>query len=68
MLVAADHKVQQRRVEVGPVQDGLRAIVSGLEPDSQVVVDGLQNAVPGNTVTPSERPLTPPAVAAAAAR
>ena len=68
MLVAADHKVQQRRVEIGPVQDGLRAIVSGLEPDSAVVVDGLQNAVPGNAVTPSERPLTPQAMAAAAAR
>jgi RND family efflux transporter MFP subunit len=68
LLVAADHKVQQRRVEVGPVQDGLRAIVSGLDPDSEVVVDGLQNAVPGNSVTPNERPLTPPAVAAAAAR
>ena len=67
MLVAADHKVQQRRVEVGPLQDGLRAIVSGLEPESEVVVDGLQNAVPGTTVTPSERPLTPPAMAAAAA-
>ena len=67
MLVAADNKVQQRRVEVGPLQDGLRAIVSGLEPESEVVVDGLQNAVPGTTVTPSERPLTPPAMAAAAA-
>jgi RND family efflux transporter MFP subunit len=68
MLVAADHKVQQRRVEVGPLQDGLRAIVAGLDPDSEVVVDGLQNAVPGNSVTPNERPLTPPAVAAAASR
>ena len=68
MLVAADHKVQQRRVETGPAQDGLRTILSGLEPESQVVVDGLQNAVPGNTVSPIERPLAAPAAPAAAAR
>ena len=68
MLVAADHKVQQRRVETGPAQDGLRAIVSGLEPGSEVVVDGLQNAVPGNIVSPIERPLATPAATAAAAR
>ncbi len=65
MLVTADHKVQQQRVEIGPLQSGLRAIVSGLEPGSDVVVDGLQNAVPGNLVTPTERPLAPPPVAAA---
>jgi hypothetical protein len=35
-------------------------VLSGLEPDSEVVVDGLQNAVPGNAVTPTERPLVPP--------
>jgi RND family efflux transporter MFP subunit len=68
MLVAADHKVQQRRVEIGPAQDGLRAILSGLEPGSEVVVDGLQNAVPGNMVSPIERPLAAPAAPAAASR
>jgi RND family efflux transporter MFP subunit len=68
MLVAADNKVQQRRVEVGPVQDGLRAILSGLEPGSEVVVDGLQSAVPGNLVTPVERPLATPTGPAAASR
>lgn len=68
MLVAADHKVQQRRVETGPAQDGLRAILSGLEPGSEVVIDGLQNAVPGNIVSPIERPLAAPTAPAAAAR
>ena len=60
LVVGPDHKVVQKRVEIGTLQDGLRAVLSGLEPDSEVVVDGLQNAVPGNLVTAVEAPLTPP--------
>ena len=60
-LVSAGHKVVQQRVETGSVENGMRAILSGLAPDSEVVVDGLQNAIAGNTVTPLEQPLTPPA-------
>ena len=60
LVVGADHKVVQKRIEIGTLQDGLRAVISGLEPDSEVVTDGLQNAVPGNLVTPIETPLTPP--------
>jgi RND family efflux transporter MFP subunit len=60
-LVSAEHKVVQQRVETGSVENGMRAILSGLAPDSEVVVDGLQNAIAGNTVTPLEQPLTPPA-------
>jgi RND family efflux transporter MFP subunit len=66
MVVAADHKVEQRRVQIGAVSDGLRAILAGIEPDTQVVIDGLQNAVPGNLVSPVERALVAPATAAAA--
>jgi hypothetical protein len=60
--------VEQRRVEIGAVSDGLRAILTGIEPDTRVVIDGLQNAIPGNLVSPSERALVAPAAAAAAAR
>ncbi len=66
LVVGADRKVVQRRIEIGTLQDGLRAVISGLEPDSEVVVDGLQNAVPGNLVTPVETPLTPPPARAGA--
>ncbi|MBS0578767.1 MAG: efflux RND transporter periplasmic adaptor subunit [Proteobacteria bacterium] len=62
LIVGADHKVQQRRVQIGTLENGLRAVTSGLEADSEVVVDGLQNAVPGNVVTPVVVPLTPPDV------
>ncbi len=61
LVVGPDHKVAQRRIETGTLQDGLRAVLSGLEPDSQVVTDGVQNAVPGNLVTPVEVAITPPA-------
>jgi RND family efflux transporter MFP subunit len=60
LVVGPDHKVLQQRIEIGTLQDGLRAVISGLAPDSQVVTDGLQNAVPGNLVTPVEAALTPP--------
>ena len=62
LVVGLDHKVLQQRIEIGTLQDGLRAVISGLAPDSEVVTDGLQNAVPGNLVTPVEAALTPPPV------
>jgi hypothetical protein len=44
----------------------MRVIRSWLDPGSDVVVDGLQNAVPGNLVTPTAQTLT--AAAAPSAR
>jgi len=60
LIVDADHKVKQQRIETGAVENGLRAVTAGLDADSEVVIDGLQNAIPGNLVTATERPLTPP--------
>jgi RND family efflux transporter MFP subunit len=67
LVVGPDHKVVQQRIETGAREAGLRAVLTGLSPESEVVVDGLQNAIPGNFVTPTERPLTPPAAPAGAA-
>jgi RND family efflux transporter MFP subunit len=61
LTVGPDQKVRQQRIETGPVQDGFRAVLAGLDANSEVVIDGLQNAIPGNSVTATERPLTPPA-------
>jgi membrane fusion protein, multidrug efflux system len=66
LTVTPEHRVQQTRITVGPLEAGLRAVLTGLDADSEVVIDGLQYAVPGNLVTPTERPLMPPAAAAAA--
>ncbi|MBS0376889.1 MAG: efflux RND transporter periplasmic adaptor subunit [Proteobacteria bacterium] len=60
LVVGPDHKVIQQRIEIGAVQNGMRVVVSGLPPDSDVVTNGLQFAVPGNSVAPTEKPLTVP--------
>jgi membrane fusion protein, multidrug efflux system len=60
LTVGQDHKVKQQRIETGPLSDGFRAVLAGLDANSEVVIDGLQNAIPGNLVTPTERQLTPP--------
>ncbi len=64
LIVAPDHKVTQQRVTIGAREAGLRAVLTGLSPESEVVVDGLQNAIPGNLVTPTQQPLAAPAGAA----
>lgn len=54
-VLTVDEKniVKQQFVELGPLQDdGLRVIVSGLKPETWVVVNGLQRARPGQPVTP----------------
>lgn len=67
LTVGEDHRVVQQRVEIGARDGALRAVLSGLGPGSQVVVDGLQNAIPGNLVTPTAQPLTAPAPPSGAA-
>jgi RND family efflux transporter MFP subunit len=66
LTVDASHHVVQQRVEVGAVQDGMRVIRSGLDPQADVIVDGVQNAVPGNLVTPSTKALAGAAPSAGA--
>jgi RND family efflux transporter MFP subunit len=68
LTVGPDHKVRQQRIETGPVENGFRAVLTGLDAQSEVVIDGLQNAIPGNLVTATERPLTPPSDQVATAR
>jgi RND family efflux transporter MFP subunit len=67
LTVGPDQKVKQQRIETGPLENGYRAVLAGLDANSLVVIDGLQNAIPGNLVTATERPLTPPAYQAATA-
>ena len=67
LTVGPDQKVRQQRIETGPLENGYRAVLAGLDANSEVVIDGLQNAIPGNVVTATERPLTPPAYQAASA-
>jgi RND family efflux transporter MFP subunit len=58
LVVGADHIVVQKHVTSGPLRGTLRVIETGLTPDDLVVVDGLQRAVPGQTVEPATVTLT----------
>src|SRR6266567_7593122 len=51
-VVKDDDTVEARTVELGPLDDGLRVIRTGLKPEDRVIVDGLQRARPGTKVTP----------------
>jgi hypothetical protein len=52
--VADDGTVAVKRVELGPIIDGLRVIRSGLAATDRVVIEGLPRARPGQKVTPEE--------------
>ena len=53
-VVKKDDTVEAKQVVLGPLNDGLRIIRSGLSPEDRVVVDGLQRAQPGAKVMPHE--------------
>jgi RND family efflux transporter MFP subunit len=48
--VADDGTVSTKRVELGPIIDGLRVVRSGLAPTDRIVIDGLPQARPGQKV------------------
>jgi membrane fusion protein, multidrug efflux system len=48
--VADDGTVGTKRIEIGPIVEGLRVIRSGLAPADRIVIDGVQRARPGAKV------------------
>ncbi len=52
LVVGKDNTVEQRRVQIGPTDNGLRVIESGLEPDDRVVIAGLLRVIPGQKIDP----------------
>ena len=48
-----DHKVEYRKVTLGPLADGLRVVTAGLTAKDVVVVNGLQHVRPGMAVNPT---------------
>jgi RND family efflux transporter MFP subunit len=53
LVVGKDNVVAQKHVTTGQLEGRLRVIETGVAPDDLVVVDGLQRAVPGQTVQPA---------------
>lgn len=65
LLVAnADNVVEQRKVQIGPTENGLRVIESGLKPDDRVVVAGLLRVIPGQKIDPQVTKIDQPQAAA----
>ena len=52
LTVDKDNKVVLKRVVLGSLAQGKRAILKGLTAEDNVIVSGLQNASPGNVVAP----------------
>lgn len=52
-VVNADGTVTPTPVQLGPLVDGLRVIRSGIKPTDRVIIDGLQRAMPGAKVAPT---------------
>jgi RND family efflux transporter MFP subunit len=61
-VVNKDNVVEQRSVEVGPLEGTMRVITKGLKADDRVIVAGLLRAIPGQKVDPQT---AQPAAAAA---
>jgi RND family efflux transporter MFP subunit len=52
LVVGKDDVVEQRKVAIGPLVEGLRVIDSGLAAGDRVVVAGVLHAIPGQKVDP----------------
>lgn len=52
LAVNSQNVVEYRPVTLGVERDGLREVLTGLQPGASVIVDGIQRARPGITVNP----------------
>ena len=52
LVVDANNEVEQRMVQLGQLDGGLRVITAGLKPDDRVVVTAVDRAIPGRKVAP----------------
>ena len=59
--VGNDGTVAVKRVELGPIVEGLRVVRAGLTSSDRVVIEGLQRARPGQKVTPEDGKIEPTA-------
>jgi RND family efflux transporter MFP subunit len=56
LVVNKENVVEQRKIEIAELNDTMRVIASGLNPDDRVVVNGLLRAIPGQKVDPQTQP------------
>jgi RND family efflux transporter MFP subunit len=58
LVVNEQSTVEYRKVDVGPIIDGLRVIRNGLQPQDWVIVNGVQRVRPGARVNPQQQALS----------
>ena len=59
-VVDRNSAVGVRPVQLGPLNGNLRVIRSGLGPQDQVIIGGIQRAMPGSKVKPKKGRIAPP--------
>jgi RND family efflux transporter MFP subunit len=64
LVVNSDNVVEQRKVQTGALDAGLRVIENGLKAEDRVIVAGLLRAIPGQKVDPQLQKLAPSSEAA----
>ena len=64
LVVNGDNVVEQRKVQTGALDAGLRVIENGLKADDRVVIAGLLRVIPGQKVDPQLQKLAPSSEAA----
>lgn len=64
LVVTTDNMVEQRKVQTGPLDNGLRVIESGLKPEDRIVTAGLLRAIPGQKVDPQLQKIEQPQASA----
>lgn len=52
LVVNTENVVEQRKVQIGPLDGELRVIETGLKADDRIVIAGLLRAIPGQKVDP----------------
>lgn len=64
LVVNGDNVVEQRKVQIGPTDNGLRVIENGLKPDDRVVIAGLLRVIPGQKIEPQVTKIDQPQASA----
>jgi RND family efflux transporter MFP subunit len=60
LVVTAENVVEQRKVQTGPLDNGLRVIDDGLKGDDRIVIAGMLRVIPGEKVDPQLQKIEQP--------
>ncbi len=60
LVVDKDNVVEQRKVTTGQLYGQLRVVLTGLNADDEVIVSGVQRAIPGSKVAPQPAEIAKP--------